>query len=79
MNSINSNSVDFYPKIITDYLSGELKSKNIIDWEYPQDQLVSKKRKRYSSKNRSVVTSGLGARRYGHCGLAADRPHEGSG
>lgn len=59
MNSINSNSVDFYPKIITDYLSGELKSKSIIDWEYPQDQLVSKKRKRYSSKNRSVVHKAL--------------------
>ena len=40
MNLINSNSVGFYPKIIEDYLSGELKSKNIIDWEYTQDQLL---------------------------------------
>ena len=55
MNLINSNSVDFYPKIITDYLSGELKSKNIIDWEYSQEQLASKNGRRYSSKNRSVV------------------------
>tara|TARA_B100000674_G_scaffold100597_1_gene73161 strand:- start:1154 stop:2740 length:1587 start_codon:yes stop_codon:yes gene_type:complete len=55
MNSINSNSVEFYPKIITDYLSGELKSKNIIDWEYSQEQLVSNKGRCYSSKNRLAV------------------------
>ena len=59
MNLIDSNSVDFYPKIIKDYLSGELKSKNIIDWEYSQEQLASKKGKRYSSKNRSYVHKAL--------------------
>ena len=59
MNLINSNSVGFYPKIIEDYLSGELKSKNIIDWEYTQDQLLSKSRKLYSFKNRSIVHKAL--------------------
>ena len=55
MNLIDSNSVDFYPKIITDYLSGVLKSKNIIDWEYSQEQLILNKGNRYNLNNRSAV------------------------
>jgi bacillithiol biosynthesis cysteine-adding enzyme BshC len=55
MNSINSNSVKFYPKIIKDYLSGNLKSKNIVDWEYSLEQVKLNKKRRYSSKTRSIV------------------------
>jgi len=55
MNSINSNSVKFYPKIISDYLSGELKSKNIVDWDYSEEQVKSNMKRQYSSKNRAIV------------------------
>ena len=55
MNLIKSNSVNFYPKIITDYLSGDLKYKNIIDWDYSQKQLNVNKNQDYNSKIRAVV------------------------
>lgn len=55
MKLIDSNTVNFYPEIITDYLSGELKSKNIIDWDYSLEQLSINKNQEYSSKIRTVV------------------------
>ncbi len=55
MKLIDSNTVNFYPEIITDYLSGELKSKNIIDWDYSLEQLSINKNQEYSSKIRTAV------------------------
>lgn len=40
MRSINSNKVPFYPSLINDYISGKLKSKGIINWDYSEDQIL---------------------------------------
>ncbi len=55
MKLIDSNTVKFYPQIVTDYLSGSLKSENIVDWDYSLDQLNVNKNQPFNSKIRAVV------------------------
>ncbi|MBI34997.1 MAG: bacillithiol biosynthesis cysteine-adding enzyme BshC [Flavobacteriales bacterium] len=59
MNLIKSNKVDFYPRIISDYLSGELKAKKIVNWDYSEKQLLDNKGRSYSSSNRAIVYKAL--------------------
>ena len=37
--TVNFDDVDFYSKLIKDYLSGELKKNGIIDWDYSKKQV----------------------------------------
>lgn len=47
--------VNFYPNLISDYLSGELKNKGLIDWDYTINQLEKNKSREYSLETRKVV------------------------
>lgn len=47
--------VDFYSNLISDYLSGELKNKGLIDWDYTINQLEKNKSREYSLDTRKVV------------------------
>lgn len=59
MKLIDFDKVDFYPALIKDYLSGALKGKGIIDWDYSQEQLELNKLNPFSSATRKIVASVL--------------------
>lgn len=60
MKSINSKDVQFYSPLINDYINGELKKKNIISWEYSEEQLINNtKNRRFSKEDRSVLVSAI--------------------
>ena len=70
MKWIDFDKVDFYPRLIKDYLSGDLKSKGIIDWEYSKSQLELNKSRAYSSETRKAVAQVL-SKQYANFELTA--------
>lgn len=55
MKSFDFKEVDFYSSLINDYLSGELKNKGLIDWDYSIEQINKNKSRDYSSRTRKIV------------------------
>lgn len=59
MKLIDFDKVDFYSPLIKDYLSGELKSKGLVTWDYSKEQLQKNKSRSYDSKTRAIVAKAL--------------------
>lgn len=60
MKTINSQEVPFYPSLINDYISGELKRKSIINWDYSESQILENaKNRNFSSSERSILVKAL--------------------
>lgn len=59
MKLIDFDKVDFYSPLIRDYLSGELKSKGLVNWDYSKDQLQKNKSRSYDSKTRAIVAEAI--------------------
>ena len=57
--TVDFDSVNFYSKLIRDYLSGKLKENGIIDWIYSKEQLELNKKRSYSFKTRKIVSDVL--------------------
>ena len=57
--SIKFDEVNFYSKLIKDYLSGDLKEKGLVDWDYSLEQLAKNKSRNYSSETRKLVHAAL--------------------
>ena len=57
--TVSFDRVNFYSKLIKDYLSGELKKSGIIDWDYSKNQVHHNKKRLYSEKTRKVVSDVL--------------------
>ena len=55
MKSFDFKELDFYSSLINDYLSGELKNKGLIDWDYSIEQINKNKSRDYSSRTRKIV------------------------
>jgi bacillithiol biosynthesis cysteine-adding enzyme BshC len=56
--NINFSDIKFYPTLIKDYLTGELKKKRIIDWDYSIDSIIQKTAQR-KFESREVLLSSL--------------------
>ena len=59
MKSYNFDELDFFPKLIRDYLSGDLQSAGIVNWDYSLEQLNSNKKRKYDSSKRQIVSEVL--------------------
>lgn len=60
MTKISAQSVEFYPQIIQDYITGKLREKNLVDWEYSWETLEDKiDQKSIDEKERSTLHSVL--------------------
>ena len=57
--TVDFDSVNFYSKLIRDYLSGKLKENGIIDWGYSKEQLELNKKRSYSFNTRKIVSDVL--------------------
>jgi len=56
MKSYNFDELVFFSKLIRDYLSGDLKSLGIVDWNYSLEQINSNKKRKYASSTREIVS-----------------------
>lgn len=57
---INCKSVNFYPKLIQQYIDNELKNKQIVDFDYSENELKRQlKNRSYSAEQRAVLVNAL--------------------
>lgn len=60
MNLVNSKEVSFYNSLIQDYISGDLKGKGIINWDYSNGQVLQNlKDRNFSDIQREVLVNSL--------------------
>ena len=70
MNSISTDSIAFYSKLISDYQNGRLKELNWVDFKYELPSIVEKAKKRTFS-HRTALTKAL-SEQYQDLGLLAE-------